>query len=237
MRVAIVGRTPGALVVLKPAGLASELPRDADADSLLRRLASAGHVDLRLVHRLDAAACGLMLVARSAAAAAYYSREIEARRWRKWYVARVSVPVAVAGRLVGPHQAYLKSDGRVATVVRSGGKPSFLDVALATPVPEGGGREPPAHRTPHRTLPPDPRHARRPRGAALGDATYGGPGVDPLYLEQVVLAGYADTTGAWTAWQAPPHADRDRWAPELTAAVDDRASRARTAPPPRDPGP
>lgn len=237
MRVAIVGRTPGALVVLKPAGLASELPRDADADSLLRRLASAGHVDLRLVHRLDAAACGLMLVARSAAAAAYYSREIEARRWRKWYVARVSVPVAVAGRLVGPHQAYLKSDGRVATVVRSGGKPSFLDVALATPVPEGGDES-------HLLIELHTGRFHQIRamlaglGAPLsGDATYGGPGVDPLYLEQVVLAGYADTTGAWTAWQAPPHADRDRWAPELTAAVDDRASRARTAPPPRDPGP
>lgn len=237
MTASIVDCTPGALVVVKPAGLASELPRDGVADSLLRRLAAAGHTELRLVHRLDAPACGLMLIARSAAAAAHYAREIEARRWHKWYVARVSVPIDIARRLEGPHQAYLKSHGRVATVVRSGGKPSFLDVALATPAPDN-------HSESHLLIQLHTGRFHQIRamlaaaGAPLsGDAAYGGPGTRPLYLEQVVLAGYVDTTGTWTAWQAPPHADRDGWAPELAAAVDARASTARTAPPPRDPAP
>jgi len=99
--VSVVATTPGALVVVKPAGLASELARDPAADSLVRRLQADGHRDLRLVHRLDAPACGLMLVARTQAAAAHYSREIEARRWHKWYVARLAQPVDVTRGLVG----------------------------------------------------------------------------------------------------------------------------------------
>ena len=237
MAVHVVGRTPGALVVVKPAGLPGELPRDSAADSLIRRLAAAGDTDLRLVHRLDTPACGVMLVARSAAAAAYYADEIRARRWRKWYVARVAVPPAVARRLIGPHKAFLRTEGRVAAIVRSGGKPSFLDVMLATPVVDGSNDS-------HLLIQLHTGRFHQIRamlaaaGAPLtGDASYGGPATRPLYLEQVALAGYADTTGAWTVWRAPDHADRDPWAPALRAAVDAHAATAQTAPPPRDPPP
>jgi hypothetical protein len=72
-------------------------------------------------------------------------------------------------------------------------------------------------------------------GAPLaGDRTYGGAGPWPLYLEHVVLGSRVDTTGTWTVWQAPPHEDRERWAPELAAAVDACATTARTTPPPPD---
>ena len=54
------------------------------------RLRRQGVAEPRLVHRLDAPACGLVLVAGSRAAAAYYAAEIAARRWAKWYVARVT---------------------------------------------------------------------------------------------------------------------------------------------------
>jgi len=233
----VVGRTPGALVVVKPAGLASENPRDPTADSLVRRLESDGHHDLRLVHRLDMPAGGLMLVARSQAAAAHYAREIEARRWHKWYVARVSQPVQAARRLVGPHKAFLKTAGRLATVVRAGGKPSFLDVVLATEVPDGSGDSHlliQLHTGRFHQIRAMLAHA----GAPLtGDDLYGGAGPGLRYLEHVLLGSRVDTTGAWTVWQGPPHEDRDPWAPELTAAVELRAATARTAPPPPDPAP
>ncbi|MBP7776878.1 MAG: RNA pseudouridine synthase [Acidobacteria bacterium] len=237
MPVRIVDRTPGAVVVVKPAGLASELPRDPTADSLLRRLARGGDVDLKLVHRLDAPACGLVLVARSKGAAAHYAREIEARRWLKWYVARVPVPLEAARRLVGAHKAFLRTQGRLAAVVRSGGRPSFLDVVLATPVPDGTGD---SHLLIQ--LRTGRFHQIRAMLASLGapltgDASYGGAGDRPLYLEHVVLASYADTSGAWTVWEGPVHADREAWTAELAAAVAAHAVRARTAPPPRDSAP
>jgi len=82
--------TPHEIIALKPAGLASELPRDPAADSFVRRLAAQGFSDLRLVHRLDAPSCGLMLVARSAEAAATIRGRLPrvagtsgmSRRWR-----------------------------------------------------------------------------------------------------------------------------------------------------------
>lgn len=234
MAVSLVATTPGALVVVKPAGLASERARDPAADSLVRRLQADGHRDLRLVHRLDAPACGLMLVARTQAAAAHYSREIEARRWHKWYVARLAQPVDVARRLVGPHKAYLRTDGRVATVVRAGGKPSFLDVVAAAPAPEDAATSHVLIRL-HTGRYHQIRAMLAHAGAPLaGDATYGGRGVWPLYLEHVVLGCHVDTTGAWTVWQAPPHEDREQWAPELAAAVEAAAATARTTPPPPD---
>ena len=233
----LVATTPGALVVVKPAGLASELARDPAADSLVRQLRADGHGDIRLVHRLDAGACGLMLVARTQAAAAHYTREIEARRWQKWYVARVAQPFATARGLVGPHKAYLRTEGRVATVVRSGGKPSFLDVLLAAPAPDDADTSHVLIRL-HTGRFHQIRAMLAHAGAPLaGDRTYGGPGPWPLYLEHVVLGSRVDTTGAWTVWQAPPHEDRERWAPELAAAIDACAATARTAPPPADAGP
>jgi len=122
--VRLIEVTPHEIVALKPAGLASELPRDPAADSLVRRLAGQGYSGVRLVHRLDAPTCGLMLVARSAEAAAHYAREIAAHRWHKWYVAQISFSPRKAGQLVGAHKSYLKVDGRSVRVVRAGGKPS-----------------------------------------------------------------------------------------------------------------
>ena len=214
--------TPHEIVALKPAGLASELPRDPLADSFVRRLEAQGFSGLRLVHRLDAPSCGLMLVARSAEAAAHYSQEIAARRWHKWYVAQAALPSSKADQLVGAHKSYLKVDGSSARVVRAGGKPSFLDVTLATPVPDfpeeshflvqlHTGR---LHQI---------RVMLAHRGAPLsGDIRYGGPSGRTIYLEHVILAARMFASLEWRVWLAPCHPDRVQWAPALSDAVDAR---------------
>ena len=221
--------TPHEVVALKPTGLASELPRDPAADSLVHRLAAQGFSGLRLVHRLDAPSCGLMLVARSAEAAAHYAQEIAARRWHKWYVAQVALPCSKAEQLVGAHKSYLRVDGPSARIVRAGGKPSFLDVTLATPVPDV----------------PDESHLLvelhtgrlhqirvmlAHRGAPLsGDVRYGGPSGRTMYLEHVILAARMFENLDWRVWLAPAHPDRVRWAPALADALDARVRELSTS--------
>lgn len=223
-RVAIqlIDRSDAELIVIKPAGLACEHPRDERADSLVRQLAQQGLTGLRLVHRLDAPACGLMVIARTAAAAAHYSTEIAARRWHKFYVARLAVTTPVAHRLIGSHKAYLKTDGAIARIVRAGGKPSFLDVIDAAPVPGDANATDVLIRL-HTGRFHQIRAMLAHLGAPLaGDGRYGGPTTSPLYLEHVML-GARPVAAAWRLWTAPAHADRPRWHDTLAAAVDAQA--------------
>lgn len=209
--------TPHEIVVCKPAGLPSELPRDPIADSLVTRLRAEGFADLRLVHRLDAPTCGVMIVARSRDAAAHYAAEIAARRWHKVYVADVSLPITQAQRLVGEHKAYLATEGRRARVVRSGGKPSFLTVVHAAPAAPG-------HSHVMIRLHTGRFHQIRVMLASLGaplagDAVYGGAMDAPFYLEHVLLAAIPCGSSARQVWLAPPHDDRPQWSASLDDAV------------------
>lgn len=214
--------TPHELVVWKPPGLASELPRDPQADSLISRLRAQGFDTLRLVHRLDSPACGLMIVARTPDAAAHYAAEIAARRWQKFYVAEVACPIARAEGLVGPHKAYLSTEGRRATVVRSGGKPSFLTVVHAAAAPD----------VPERSfvlvhLHTGRFHQIRVMLAALGaplvgDTLYGGP-VGRFSLEHVLLAARPFGAARARVWQSPDERRRP-WPASLVAAVDAQAA-------------
>lgn len=211
--------TPHEIVVCKPPGLASELPRDARADSLLTRLRAEGHEDSRLVHRLDAAACGVMIVARTAAAAAHYSAEIKARRWKKVYIAEAAVTADRAQALIGDHKAYLAIDGKRATAVRSGGKPSFLTIAHAAPA-GGRGRSHLLVRL-HTGRFHQIRVMLANLGAPLaGDTLYGGPAGDTIYLEHVLLAARLFNAAASSVWRAPAHAARPAWSSSLAEAVN-----------------
>lgn len=219
--VRLLSVTEHEIVALKPAGLPSELPRDTAADSLVHRLSAQGFSGLRLVHRLDAMSCGLMLVARSAEAAAHYSREIADRRWHKWYVAQVALPNSQAGQLVGPHKSYLKVEGTSARVVRAGGKPSFLDVTMTAPVPGVPGDSHLLVQL-HTGRLHQIRVMLAHRGAPLsGDVRYGGPAGRTFYLEHAILGARRFGTLEWCVWEAPSHPDRPQWAPALTNAVED----------------
>lgn len=226
----LVDESPHELIVVKPAGLPSELPRDPAADSLARRLIVAGVKEPRLVHRLDAVSCGLLLVAKSPQAAAHYAAEIAAHRWHKWYVARVEVPHEAAMRLVGPHKAYLRTDGPSARVVRAGGKPSFLDVVSAAPAPGERGASDVLVR-----LRTGRFHQIRVMLAHLGaplrgDTRYGGAAGAAVYLEHVVLTARPYASDAWRTWQAPRHQDRPAWDPTLADAVQRQIPAAGSAP-------
>jgi 23S rRNA-/tRNA-specific pseudouridylate synthase len=208
--------TPHEIVVCKPAGLASELPRDPGAESLVTRLRAEGFDQLRLVHRLDALTSGVMIVARTLDAAAHYSAEIAAHRWKKVYVAEVAAPIARAQKLIGDHKVYLSIEGRRAVVVRSGGKPSFLTIAHAAPVDRA--------RT-HLLIRLHTGRFHQIRvmlanlGAPLiGDALYDGPD-GSFYLEHVLLSARLFGSTTSSAWVAPAHDGRPPWAPSLAEAI------------------
>jgi 23S rRNA-/tRNA-specific pseudouridylate synthase len=216
--VPVIDVTPHELVVWKPPKLVSELPRDPNADSLVRRLNAQGFANLRLVHRLDSPACGVMVVARTAEAAAHYSSEIAARRWRKVYVAEVACGLPRATALLGEHKAYLAAERFKAHVVRSGGKPSFLNIfhAAATADPDRclvavrllTGR---FHQI---------RVMLSWLGAPLaGDSVYGGP-EGRFYLEQVGLAARPFGEERMHVWRAPRDAERPEWPPSLLEAIE-----------------
>jgi 23S rRNA-/tRNA-specific pseudouridylate synthase len=209
--------TPHELVVCKPAGVPSELPRDPSGDSLLTRLRADGFDDLRLVHRLDSPACGVMLVARSGDAAAYYSAEIAARRWHKVYVAEVAAPLDKARELVGDHKAYLATEGRRAVLVRSGGKPSFLTISHAAAA--SADRSHVLIRL-HTGRFHQIRVMLASLGAPLvGDSLYGGSANSNFYLEHVMLAARPFGSDSQQVWLAPPHRDRPTWSASLAEAV------------------
>ena len=72
---------------------------------------------------------------------AAHNEAIRAGRWTKHYLARIAAsgtPVD-ARALIGQHHAYLRRDGAVARVVRSGGDPSTLVIEAIAPAPAAPG--------------------------------------------------------------------------------------------------
>lgn len=130
-------------VIVKPAGISSEGAPDAALESVRARL---GWPAARLPHRLDRLTRGFLLIARDAAAVARHNEAIRAKTWTKGYLARLrptpelmARAADVGGGFLGPHKAYLRREGRIATVVRSGGDPSFLEILAVAPVPRRPG--------------------------------------------------------------------------------------------------
>lgn len=93
------------LVLDKPAGLLAVPGRGADKQDCLSARVQARFPDARVVHRLDMATSGLMLMARGAATQSALSRAFAARAVRKRYIAVVAgdARASPAGRPSGPH--------------------------------------------------------------------------------------------------------------------------------------
>lgn len=193
----VVCRTERDAVVVKPAGQSSEAPgaKDTLIEQTRREL---GWPEAQLPHRLDRPTRGLVVIARDSAAVAVHNEAIRAGKWTKHYVARVRPALdARTQQLVGAHTTYLRREGRVSRVVRSGGDRAELEVLAV-------------HAAPHRSnefhalirLDTGRFHQIRVMLAALGaalvgDADYGGvPG--PFYLEHASLWMPHIDTGAMT---------------------------------------
>lgn len=127
----ILWQRRGTLVVDKPSMLSSE-QRDTKGESVLT-IVQKSYPDAQLPHRLDRMSCGALVVATERDALRFHNAAITDGEWGpKMYVARLEKPVDV-----GPRKAYLRRKGQRAHCVRSGGKPSFLDVLHCVPHDQG----------------------------------------------------------------------------------------------------
>ena len=88
------------LVVDKPSGLLAVPGRGTDKQDCLSARVQARYPDALIVHRLDMATSGLMVMARGAAAQRVLSKAFAARTVNKRYIA------VVAGRLQAPTEAW-----------------------------------------------------------------------------------------------------------------------------------
>jgi 23S rRNA-/tRNA-specific pseudouridylate synthase len=200
MTLRVVFASTEEVVVDKPAGVAAEVTHGRSADSAIERIrrddlvwsadaeAARGRVELgdaSLVHRLDKPTRGLLVAGLTPGALAHHGEQIRERRWRKFYVARLAMP-SDPRELLGEHKGYVKRVGRRAELVRSGGKPAFMDVLAIEPAP---GRAGEAHALIE--LRTGRFHQIRvllaAREAALiGDELYGGA-AGSMFLEHVLL--------------------------------------------------
>jgi 23S rRNA pseudouridine1911/1915/1917 synthase len=139
----ILRETRHEVVVIKPAGIASQLTSDPRGVSLISWLQRAypPPIEPKLPHRLDRITRGVMLVALTPEAIAFHNAQIRSKKWEKYYLARVHEPRDTKiEALLGQHKAYLKRVRGRARVVRSGGKPSFLEILAAHPAPGRPGQ-------------------------------------------------------------------------------------------------
>nr|WP_294168270.1 RluA family pseudouridine synthase [uncultured Sphingomonas sp.] len=105
VREMVIAETPDAFVLNKPPGLATQggTKTNQHLDRLLDGLASEDAGRPKLVHRLDKDTSGVLLVARSARAAAFFSKSFSGRTARKVYWALVvGVPSAEEGLIDAP---------------------------------------------------------------------------------------------------------------------------------------
>lgn len=143
----VLRQTTEDVVVNKPAGMATELTTDRQGVSLIARIrkACAENVTPRLVHRLDRATGGVMIVSLTRGAASFYGEQIREGVWEKYYLARIAMPAnkSATRALIGEHRAYLREESKAgqprAVLVKAGGKPSFLQIRAIEPAPEREG--------------------------------------------------------------------------------------------------
>ena len=225
----IISQTADEAAVFKPAGLSCERAAGDRGDSLLQRARAALHWDdCQLPHRLDRPTRGVMMIARDRAVVAHHCEEIRQGAWEKWYFARIPLRArdVDAHTLVGEHRAYLKREGKLARVVRSGGDPSRLTV-LGVAATRDPTHDPTrdSSREAHALIRLDTGrfHQIRVMLASLGfpligDDAYGGEGwPDGFDLESVALR--IKRAQGDLVFRLPVHAARHGVAPELEATL------------------
>jgi len=220
----VLFRSEHELVVVKPAGVASELTSDPRGSSLVSRIQAheARFENARLPHRLDRVTRGLIVIALTDEAIAHHNEKIRLGLWKKLYLACVHRPDSSrVDDLLGMHRLYLRTRGRQAHVVRSGGRPAWTEVLAAAPVP---GRLDRLHLLIQ--LHTGRMHQIRVTLAHLGtplvgDWLYGRDGDDErdFYLEHTLLRfAPVDQDSMAIHWQEDP--DRPDLAPELWQRLD-----------------
>ena len=98
----VIHRDPAAIVVAKPPGLATQggTKTAVHLDRLLDGLAEEGEARPKLVHRLDKDTSGVLLLARTPRAAAFFARAFAGRTARKVYWALVTGVPSVEDGLI-----------------------------------------------------------------------------------------------------------------------------------------
>jgi len=203
------------IALRKPPGMESERPAGARGparmptglDLVRERL---GWPEARLPHRLDRIACGWLLACRDAATVAARNESVRAGDWIKGYVARVAMPSRGPASLLGEHLRYLRRDGRLARIVRSGGDPSRLAILAAEAAPDRPGEA-------HVAIRLDTGRYHQIRAMLAG----GAPGA--MYLEHAWLAHPSIDDGVRVVDWRPGDPGREPVDPSLVAALSARS--------------
>ena len=133
-KIKILHRSENEIVVFKPAGIATQLSNDIKGSSLESILKKQLRVkELFFPHRLDRVTSGLLLIALHKEAITFYGEEVKSIHFQKYYVAQVENNTKNIRSLIGTHKRFLKVQGNTSTIVKSGGKPSFLDILCIQP--------------------------------------------------------------------------------------------------------
>jgi 23S rRNA pseudouridine955/2504/2580 synthase len=145
----VIEATPDAFVLNKPPGLATQggTKTDQHLDRLLDGLADETGQKPKLVHRLDKDTSGVLLVARSARAAAYFSKSFSGRTARKVYWAIVVGDLSQDEGLIdaplakqpgtGGEKMHVAEDGQAArtrwrVIDRAGTRAAFVELQPLT---------------------------------------------------------------------------------------------------------
>lgn len=196
------------LVLDKPAGLLAVPGRGPDKQDCLSERVRQRYPDALVVHRLDMATSGLMLMARGHAAQRALSQQFAARSIHKRYVAIVhGCPAVDAGqwRVIDLPIALDWEQRPRRSIDAATGKPSQSRLRVLGPAGEGRSRvelEPLTGRTHQLRV-----HLQAIGHPIVGDSLYGLPGDadEPrLLLHASSLALAHPQGGAWRQWALAP---------------------------------
>jgi 23S rRNA pseudouridine955/2504/2580 synthase len=123
----VLEKTPAAIVLNKPPGLATQggTKTHSHVDGLLDAFVTGDGPRPRLVHRLDKDTSGVLLIARTPGSAAFFSKRFSGRSAKKVYWALVTgVPDVAHGMIDAPLAKQPGTGGEKMHVDEEGGQPA-----------------------------------------------------------------------------------------------------------------